>query len=290
VHRVLVTKTTEALAPTVKRLQSHMTTKGIMQSRIDEVTEIIRHHWGARASSFDDYIGHGIHTEAQHGAWLALLKSFTDDHPQKVLDIGCGTGFLALMFAELGHTVTGIDLSSEMINVAHEKAIAASLNVEFRVENASSISGPEAVYDIAVARHVIWLLPDPVRAVKSWLRAVRPGGQLVLIEGKWASNEAMGKRAHSIRAKLAAIVYRLGNAASSVVGRQQLAPIIKRTYGHLYPGVEAQLPFSGGPPAQKLVEFLTGQGLRDITVAPLMSEALWGEKPRFPRYIVVGRR
>jgi hypothetical protein len=51
-----------------------------------------------------------------------------------------------------------------------------------------------------------------------------------------------------------------------------------------------QLPFSGGPPAKRLAAFLQANDLHDVVVEPLMDPTLWGEVPRFPRYLVVGTR
>jgi hypothetical protein len=57
-----------------------------------------------------------------------------------------------------------------------------------------------------------------------------------------------------------------------------------------YHHLQSQLPFSGGPSAEKLVAFLETQGLKELTVEPLMDPVLWGNGPQYPRYLVVGRR
>ena len=50
------------------------------------------------------------------------------------------------------------------------------------------------------------------------------------------------------------------------------------------------LPFFGGPTAQRIVTLLAAQGVRDVGVTPLMDPALWGQGPRYPRYLVAGSR
>ena len=39
--------------------------------------------------------------------------------------------------------------------------------------------------DAVLARHLLWTLPDPLAALARWVRLVRPGGRLVLVEGRW---------------------------------------------------------------------------------------------------------
>src|SRR5262249_2380324 len=89
--------------------------ESIMRDDLDEITQVIRHHWDRRANSFDEETGHGLVSDGQRVAWLDLLSELVGPPPQLVLDVGCGTGFLALRLAELGHIVAGIDLAPKMI-------------------------------------------------------------------------------------------------------------------------------------------------------------------------------
>src|SRR4051794_30546070 len=98
-----------------------------------EIKKIVAEHWGRRAPTFDEAPTHGIHGDEQRAAWLSLLGRLTGPTPLDVLDLGCGTGFLALLLAHLGHRVTGIDLSPEMIAIATDKARALGLEASFRV-------------------------------------------------------------------------------------------------------------------------------------------------------------
>src|SRR5947209_13863174 len=146
-----------------------------MSSGRDQTTDVIRHHWDRRASTFDGEAGHGLLSEDQRQAWLGVLSRLTGQPPRRVLDVGCGTGFLAIRFAELGHTVTGIDLAPQMIDQARGKAEQGGLQVDFRIGDAAGLDCAEETYDRVVARHVIWNLPDPQRGLAEWLRVLRPG-------------------------------------------------------------------------------------------------------------------
>jgi ubiquinone/menaquinone biosynthesis C-methylase UbiE len=248
-----------------------------MRGERDKITDVIRHHWDRRASGFDDEAGHGLFSEEQRLAWLDLLSRIGGSAPRRVLDVGCGTGFLALRFAELGHIVTGIDLSPNMLDQARRRAEEANQDVDFRVGNAIALDSPDETYDLVVARHVIWNLAEPERGVAEWLRVLRPGGRLALIEGKWADNEALAQSSKRSTSRLRARMMEVGAA---LLGR---GGSLRR-----YHRIEAQLPFSGGPTAERLASFLQTNGLHDIEVERLMDPILWGETPRFPRYLVVG--
>jgi ubiquinone/menaquinone biosynthesis C-methylase UbiE len=249
----------------------------------DDITEIIRHHWDRRAPTFDGQAGHGLVSDDQRRAWLDLLSRFSGRSDQ-VLDVGCGTGFLALRFAELGHTVTGIDLSPQMIDRARSKAERAGFKIDFRVGDASALDCDDEIYDVVVARHVVWNLPDPERGVAEWLRVLRPRGRLIVIEGQWADNEAVAtKRRHRER-----FTERFKDAIVEISMRSGIRP--KRLLRPLYRRVERELPFSGGPSTERLVDLLERLSVLNIGVEFLMDPNLWGEPLEFPRYLISGTR
>src|SRR5436190_18356049 len=136
-----------------------------MRSQYNGITEVIRRHWDARAGTFDEGVGHGLVSDEQRRAWLDLLSRLVGEPPLRVLDVGCGTGFLALRFAELGDVVTGIDLSPRMIDRARGKADQVGQDIDFRAGDASTLDFADETYDVVAARHVIWTLPDPERGV-----------------------------------------------------------------------------------------------------------------------------
>ena len=148
-----------------------------------DVKTAVSRYWSGRAAGFDLGPSHNVLTEAQHQAWLALLREVAGPPPLTVLDVGCGTGFLAMRMAELGHTAVGIDLSEEMLAVAQRKAEGSGLPVTLRLGDAEAPPRDGGPYDVILERHVIWTLPQPREAVRAWQELLKPGGLLVLIEG-----------------------------------------------------------------------------------------------------------
>jgi SAM-dependent methyltransferase len=90
---------------------------------------------------------------------------------------------MALLAAELGHEVTGVDLSEEMLGRARAKATSAGRGVAWRVADAGALPPDLVGFDVVLARHVLWTLPRPDRALASWRDAARPGGLIVVIDG-----------------------------------------------------------------------------------------------------------
>ena len=148
-----------------------------------EIKTAVSRYWSGRAAGFDLAPSHNVLTEAQHQAWLDLLREVAGPPPLTILDVGCGTGFLAMRMAELGHTAVGIDLAEDMLAAAQRKAASSGLPVTFRRGDAEAPPPDGAPYDVILERHVIWTLPQPREAVQAWRALLKPGGLLVLIEG-----------------------------------------------------------------------------------------------------------
>lgn len=96
----------------------------------------------------------------------------------RVLDIGCGSGDVTLIAAELvgsaGHVV-GIDRSVRMVHAAQERVSVAGVdNVTFETRDIND--PPDGPFDAVVGRRVLMYHPDPVRAVRGLAAALRDGG------------------------------------------------------------------------------------------------------------------
>ncbi len=101
---------------------------------------------------------------------------------RNVLEVGVGTG-LALPLYSAEKRVTGIDLSPDMLELAHERVEALALtNIEDLLElNAEATGLPDASFDIAVGMFVASVVPHPDRLLAEMRRLVRPGGHILFI-------------------------------------------------------------------------------------------------------------
>lgn len=142
-------------------------------------------YWDARAASFDDEPDHGLGDPEVREAWRDLLRAELPTLPCDVVDLGCGTGSLAVLAAQEGHRVLGLDHSHAMVSVATGKAARSGVTIVFRRGDAGAPDLPAASCDVVLARHVLWALPDPATALARWAGLLRPGGRMVLVEGRW---------------------------------------------------------------------------------------------------------
>jgi ubiquinone/menaquinone biosynthesis C-methylase UbiE len=155
----------------------------------DRVARRVREHWDGRAATFDDQPEHAMHSEAQRQRWLDLLESWTDPAPQTTLDVGCGTGVVSALLADLGHDVTGIDAAPEMVRRARRKAREDGRDIAFGLGDATRLGIRADAVEQVVERHLLWTLPDPAAALAEWRRVVEPGGRIVVFEGRWQHDD-----------------------------------------------------------------------------------------------------
>jgi ubiquinone/menaquinone biosynthesis C-methylase UbiE len=145
--------------------------------------EQIRRWWDADAAVYDGSAGHAMSDPIEAAAWRRALERALPAAPAAVLDVGTGTGSLALRTAELGHDVTGVDLSEGMLRVARDKAAALGLAIE--LVHGAAEDPPPGPFDAVIERHVLWTIPEPVAALAAWRAVTEPGGRLVCFEGSW---------------------------------------------------------------------------------------------------------
>ncbi len=173
--------------------------------------------WDASAATFDDEADHGLRNPDVRAAWAALLLPVLPTEPARVLDLGCGTGSLAVLLAAAGHEVSGVDRSARMLDVARAKAAAAGVRVDLaRGDAGDPPFGPSTV-DVVLCRHVLWSLDDRDAVLAGWIRLLRPGGRLVLVEGSWGTGVGLAAaecRALVLRHREEADVRHLANDAA----------------------------------------------------------------------------
>ena len=144
--------------------------------------------WNDEAAAFDEAADHGLRDPQVRAAWRTLLRSVLPEPSARVADLGSGTGTLALLLADEGYTVDGVDIAPAMLDLAREKC-AGRGDVRFVEGDAATPPLEAESYDVVLCRHVLWALPDPVAVLTTWAGLLRPGGRLVLVEGLW-QNEA----------------------------------------------------------------------------------------------------
>jgi SAM-dependent methyltransferase len=141
--------------------------------------------WDRASAEYDATPTHGIDDAEQSAAWSAVFAALLPPPPADVLDVGTGTGVIALLLARDGYAVRGVDLSEGMLGHARGKAQTLQLAAHFEIADAHDPPGDQESVDAIVSRHVFWTLMQPARALTNWLRLLRPGARLVIVDGLW---------------------------------------------------------------------------------------------------------
>jgi SAM-dependent methyltransferase len=99
---------------------------------------------------------------------------------QKVLDVGCGSGNVALVAARRYAQVAGIDLAENLIDRARQRARAEGSEIDFRTGDAQDLPWPDDSFDVVFSVFGVMFAPDQARAAQEILRVCRPGGTIAL--------------------------------------------------------------------------------------------------------------
>lgn len=113
-------------------------------------------------------------------------------HPgERVLDVGCGTGSVALIAARAGARVTGVDPASRLLDVASDLAKAEGVDVEFLLGDAGSLPTPADSVDVVLSNFGLIFAPDPTTAAAELDRVLKPGGRVAF--SAWLPGGAIGE-------------------------------------------------------------------------------------------------
>ena len=117
-------------------------------------------------------------------AYNALYDMLSEDitGTKSILEIATGTGLIALKLSKLVSSITAIDLSSEMLKIAKQKAEKQSVNnIDFRIGDICNLDFPDSSFGAVIASNVLHLLFEPETAIQEIKRVVKPEGGIVIV-------------------------------------------------------------------------------------------------------------
>ncbi len=110
---------------------------------------------------------------------------------QRVLDVACGTGVVAVTAARLGAQVTGQDLTPELLDAARENARTASLTIDWQEGDVEQLPYEAETFDVVFSQYGHMFAPRPDVAVREMLRVLKRGG--VLAFSTWPPELFIGR-------------------------------------------------------------------------------------------------
>ena len=148
-------------------------------------------YWTGRAASYSEVNQLELSTR-QRQKWSDCLhaeiaRQFPDCAPEslRVLEVGTGPGFFAILLCELGYDVTAIDLTPAMLEEAKKNAGELAGEICWMEMNAEALDFADESFDVVVSRNLTWNLPHPDKAYAEWERVLKPGGLLLNFDANW---------------------------------------------------------------------------------------------------------
>ncbi|MFW6295674.1 MAG: class I SAM-dependent methyltransferase [Halothece sp.] len=107
--------------------------------------------------------------------------------PQRILDLGCGTGSTTILLKQKfpNAEVIGLDLSPYMLIMSDRKAKAAGLQIQWQQGNAEETGFPNDSFDVVTASLLLHETPSSVakNILQECFRLLKPGGQVMILDG-----------------------------------------------------------------------------------------------------------
>ncbi|MGH7327304.1 MAG: methyltransferase domain-containing protein [Polyangiaceae bacterium] len=147
---------------------------------------------------------------------------------RRVLEVGCGTGEQTLSLAASSSQahITSIDVSEQSLQIARERVMAAGhANVTFQIADLFDLSFADEVFDDLFVCFVLEHLREPLRALKSLRRVLKPGGTVTVFEGDHGSWYCHPQTAEASRTVQCLIDVQAWMGGDSLIGRR-LYPLL----------------------------------------------------------------
>lgn len=229
-------------------------TPAVTRSNYD-LRDEIKAYWSARAETFDTQPGHEIFSEEERRAWHDLIvRHLGDGDGRRALDLASGTGVVSHLLDDVGFKVTGMDWAEPMLERARAKARSRGRTITFVMGDAENTMEPDSTYDVISNRHLVWTLVDPKAAFAEWLRVLKPGGKLLVVDGDFV-NPGLAAR---LVGKLSALCVAAGLAKPR--------PGAAGALGDTHRSILSRVYFSSGARAEAVAELLRQAGFSQVTV------------------------
>ena len=160
---------------------------------MENISKRIEKYWDTRSADFSRVRRMEIEG-ADFTAWNEIIKKHLPAGKNlKVLDVGTGAGFFAVLFSKLDCKVTGVDMSSKMLVEAEKNISAFNCRADFYKMNAQELTFGAESFDVVISRNLTWTLPDAMQAYKEWFRVLKVGGVLMNFDSDYGNKNFLNE-------------------------------------------------------------------------------------------------
>lgn len=224
------------------------------------IKEEITRYWAERSGQFSTLRLAELNSEKREQWMEEILRYLPSDKSLRILDVGTGSGFFSIILASLGHQVTGIDLTEEMIKEAEKTADALELSIDFQVMDAENPDFAEDTFDVILSRNLTWTLPHLENAYLRWKRILKPGGILLNFDADYCRETPIEKQ-----------------TLPEVHSHESIGPGLTRAYEQL----KSELAPGQHPRPAWDISLLEKAGYHDILVDRTLSDRLYKKFDEF---------
>ncbi len=215
----------------------------------------IKAYWSARAETFDRSPGHEVFSESEREAWHRLIvKHLGPGEGRRALDLASGTGVISHLMDDLGFKVTGLDWAEPMLERARAKANSRGRTISFHMADVENTMEPDRAYDVIVTRHLVWTLVDPEKAFAEWIRVLKPGGTLLIVDGDFVSASFAGRLVRRVMKLL------------ERAGLLKADPMHAPGMAEIHTSILSRVYFSKGARADRIAALLKNAGFEDVRI------------------------
>ncbi|MFH1452885.1 MAG: class I SAM-dependent methyltransferase [Armatimonadota bacterium] len=113
--------------------------------------------------------------------FLSKIYRFSEFKDKKVLEIGCGNGYILSKYAKAGAECFGVDISEKAVEVSLERFKLERLIAKLKVAEAENLPFEDNSFDLVCSMGVLHYTKDTQKAVKEIHRVLKPGGEAILM-------------------------------------------------------------------------------------------------------------
>ena len=157
----------------------------------DQLLKKIGTYWTGRAAGYSKVNQEEL-AGAQRRDWLEKIEqqihnTFRGREKEtiRILDVGTGPGFFAIILAEAGYQVTAVDYTPAMLEQARKNAGVLAEKIDFRQMDGQRLEFDDESFDVVISRNLTWVLEYPEMAYASWKRVLKKPGLLINFDANW---------------------------------------------------------------------------------------------------------
>lgn len=242
-------------------------------------------YWNARAKGYSKVNIDELQSDKKK-EWIEIIKSNMPSVVNKnikVLDIGTGPGFFAILMASMGLDVTAVDYNDEMLNKAKENSGKYKNSIRFMKMDAHELEFEDNTFDLIVTRNLTWNLKEPLKAYKEWHRVLNKGGRMINFDANWYNhlfNDKKRKEYEKDRENVANSKFEDHYTCTDIAEMEDIA---------------RKLPLSKVIRPDWDIEQLKGIGVNNILVKNNVGDIVWSEEEKInyastPMFMIVSEK